>query len=274
MKTLYLSDLDGTLLRSDERCSAYTAEVINRFVGAGGLFSFATARSLVTTKKVTAGLNISFPFVSHNGAIIFAGDTGEVLFMDSFSDDEISFISKTLTELKVYPTVYSFVGSVERFSYIPRFLTPEASAFLDTRKGDPRRHEAESLEELYSGEVFNVFCKGTSELLSPVNDIFSSDSRFTSLYQKDIYSEAQFCELLPIRVSKARAASWLKDMLGCDKLVVFGDGINDLPLFMAADECYAMANAVPELKEIATAVIGSNNDDGVARWIEQNAAAR
>ena len=59
-------------------------------------------------------------------------------------------------------------------------------------------------------------------------------------------------------------------MLGCDRLVVFGDGRNDLSLFSVADECYAMSNAVPELKEIATAVIGSNDEDGVAKWLEEN----
>ncbi len=272
MKTLYLSDLDGTLLNSNERVSGYTAGVIDRFVNAGGLFSFATARSLVTTRKVTAGLDVKFPIISQNGAVIFDGDTGEILFSDSFSSDEIAFVSQTLTEMGVYPTVYSFLDSyTTRFSYIKRFLTPEAQAFLDTRKGDPRTHEAETVEELYAGDVFNIFCKGTTELLSPVNDIFSADSRFTSLYQKDIYSDAQFCELLPARVSKANAALKLKKMLGCDKLVVFGDGVNDLPLFHAADECYATANAVEEIKEIATAVIESNDDDGVAKWIEKYA---
>ena len=37
-----------------------------------------------------------------------------------------------------------------------------------------------------------------------------------------------------------------------------------------SDECYAINNAVDELKEIATGIIGSNNDDGVAKWLLQN----
>ena len=41
-------------------------------------------------------------------------------------------------------------------------------------------------------------------------------------------------------------------------------------MFEAADECYAMANADPQLKARATAVIGSNDDDGVARWLLEN----
>ena len=42
-------------------------------------------------------------------------------------------------------------------------------------------------------------------------------------------------------------------------------------LVSIADECYAVENAVPELKEIATAVIGANDSDGVAKWISENA---
>jgi hydroxymethylpyrimidine pyrophosphatase-like HAD family hydrolase len=63
----------------------------------------------------------------------------------------------------------------------------------------------------------------------------------------------------------------LKELLQCDRLVVFGDGKNDMDMFRIADECYAVENAVEELKEIATAVIGSNMVDGVANWLLEHA---
>ena len=52
MSTLYVSDLDGTLLRSNESTSEYTNHVINSLVDKGMIFSYATARSLITAKKV------------------------------------------------------------------------------------------------------------------------------------------------------------------------------------------------------------------------------
>ena len=52
LKTLYVSDLDGTLLRSDERISDFTNNVINRMTANGRLFSYATARSIITAKKM------------------------------------------------------------------------------------------------------------------------------------------------------------------------------------------------------------------------------
>lgn len=52
-KCLYVSDLDGTLLRSDETLSEYTCDVINKLTENGAFFSYATARSYLTAKKVT-----------------------------------------------------------------------------------------------------------------------------------------------------------------------------------------------------------------------------
>ena len=59
--------------------------------------------------------------------------------------------------------------------------------------------------------------------------------------------------------------------LGCDRLIVFGDGKNDIDMFQLADESYAVANAAPELKAVATGVIGSNDEDAVAKWLLEHA---
>ena len=53
--------------------------------------------------------------------------------------------------------------------------------------------------------------------------------------------------------------------------MVFGDGTNDIDMFQMADECYAVENAADELKKIATGIIGKNDDDAVARWLEEHA---
>ncbi len=62
----------------------------------------------------------------------------------------------------------------------------------------------------------------------------------------------------------------LKSMLACDKVVAFGDGKNDIAMFEVADESYAVANAVDELKDKATGIIESNEADGVAKWLLAN----
>lgn len=54
--------------------------------------------------------------------------------------------------------------------------------------------------------------------------------------------------------------------------MVFGDGKNDIDMFELADESYAVQNAHEDLKRIATSVISSNDEDGVAKWLDKNYA--
>lgn len=62
----------------------------------------------------------------------------------------------------------------------------------------------------------------------------------------------------------------VKDYVKADKVTAFGDNRNDLPLFSGTDERYAVGNAVDELKAVATKIIGSNNENSVARFIKED----
>ncbi len=88
MKTLYVTDLDGTLLRSNERTSDFTNQTINKLVDMGMVFSYATARSFKTAHKVTAGMSAEFPVIVYNGTLIVDNLTGEILISHFFDDAE------------------------------------------------------------------------------------------------------------------------------------------------------------------------------------------
>lgn len=75
---------------------------------------------------------------------------------------------------------------------------------------------------------------------------------------------------MPKQTSKSNAIKQLQTLVNCERLVVFGDGKNDIDMFQLADESYAVKNADDELKKYATAIIPSNDDDGVAKWLEHN----
>ena len=46
--------------------------------------------------------------------------------------------------------------------------------------------------------------------------------------------------------------------------------MNDIPMFRISDECYAVENACDELKELATGIIGKNDNDSVALWLAEH----
>ena len=271
MKTLYISDLDGTILQKNEAFSPYSLQTINSLIKAGLSFSYATARSEHSASIVTKGLELKLPAVLHNGVYIIDFASGKRILHNSFSHGEIKAVSDFLDSRSIYPLVYSFIDGKERKTYLRGQEKGKFKNHLGMRKADPRLREAQNSEELYEGEVFYFTCIGEEAELSPVFDQFKNNDSYNTVFQYDLYFPEYWCELMPKKATKANGILQLKELYGFEKIVCFGDGVNDIPMFEIADECYAVSNAVPELKKIATAVIESNTDDGVAKWLKNHA---
>ena len=168
MKVLYVSDLDGTLLRSDARISEYTNRVINQLTSKGMLFSYATARSYLTATKVTKGLDAKIPVITYNGAVILQNNTFEILAKNTFCQEEKEEILNELLYHGIYPIVYDYILGEEKFSYLVNKCNRATSEFLLIRKGDIRDTPVESDNELGFGYVFYFVCIDRYEKLEPL----------------------------------------------------------------------------------------------------------
>ncbi len=267
-KTLYVTDLDGTLLHSDQRVSVYSCGIINDLIARGMIFSYATARSMITARKATVELNAQMPLIVYNGTFVIDNVTGKRLISNTFSVEEAAELLDVLQTHDIAPLVYSLQSDVEKFSYNPSAVSPGLRRFLNSRRGDVRDNPVSSASDLARGEIYYFTCIDEPSKLLPVYD--SIRDRYNCMYQKDVYSDDMWLEILPKAASKASAILQVKELYGCNRIVAFGDGINDIPMFEIADECYAVANAVPELKAIASGVIDSNNEDGIAKWLREH----
>ena len=266
-KTLYVSDLDGTLLRKDQRLSPFTVETVNALAQEGMLFSYATARSNFSAGQITAALSKNIPVIVLNGTFILENGTGKRLLSNLFTREESAHILRTLMAGGVYPFVYAFVDGAERVSYSESHLSEDMHEFLGLREFDPRRRPT-TPERMFDGEIFHIVCMDSDEKLAGLYE--SLKPLFGCHYGKDMYSGKPWLEIHPKSATKANAILELKRILGCDRVICFGDGKNDISMFGIADECYAVENADPALKKIATAVIGSNEEDSVAKWLQEN----
>ena len=118
MKTLYISDLDGTLLNSEASLSEFTKETLNQLIQEGMLFTYATARSSISACAVTQGLNVKLPVIVYNGTFIKDLFNGEFLVSNYFGD-EVKDLLDDLMEHDIYPIVYSYMNQEEKFTYLP-----------------------------------------------------------------------------------------------------------------------------------------------------------
>jgi len=266
MKTLYVTDLDSTLLRSDATLSQFTIDTINSLCKRGLLFSFATARSAKTATAVTKGLVGDAPIIVYTGTFIADRNSHKRLVSNFITDEEVSAVKEAVEKFTYVPVVYSFVNDEEKFIYSSAVVRDNVMRFVKTREEDSRRFEVRGgFKEMLKGDIFYFAFMEPKEKLLPVYEYLKD--KCNCLFQPDNYTDNWFLEVMPKAATKANGALQLKEMLCADRLIVFGDGYNDMELFKVADESYAVANAVPELKEIATGVIGSCDEDAVAHWL-------
>ena len=270
MKTLYVSDLDGTLLNSNSRLSEYTVKTLNELINNGMCFSYATARSITSAAIVTQGLITNMPVITFNGIFIVNPNTGEKLSSHYFTGNQNNIIMDAIEKFSMFPLVYSYINGEEKVSWITGKENVGIRNYLDSRKGDKRLRPVSTREELYRGEPFTFICIGLRKELIDVYHYFNSLNEFSCYFQPELYREEYWLEIMPKNATKGNAIVELRDMLKCERIISFGDAINDISMFQASDECYAVENAVQELKEIATRLIGSNDSNGVAEWLKMN----
>lgn len=271
MKTLYISDLDGTLLRNDASLSPETVRVINGKIAEGMLFSYATARSFATASVVTAGLDLRLPVILNNGSFVSDSKTGTYI-ESCFLDSELTKpVISAMTRERVPVLVFAVINGRERVSWLLGNENPGINAYNNTRKGDVRLRGVSDMEALFEGDIFQFTIIGSEKEAMRFHKICNRSEHCLCGITQDTYDPAEWwLEIYRHDATKASAVEKLKRLTGADRVVSFGDNLNDLPMFDISDESYAVANAKDKLKKAASAVIGSNMEDGVAKWLEAN----
>lgn len=272
-KTLYLSDLDGTLLTPEAKLTDHSAGIINRLVEQGMLFTFATARSYVSAIKVTEKLRLQLPAAVYNGAFLVNFQTGIPMEKCILDKEKLTKLLQGVQVAGFVPLVYAIVDGEERVSWLDgrEREKPGIRAYLESRQGDKRLRPVNDYAELFAGELFYLTFIGTKGEMEEIEPLCRNDHLYSHL-QADTYNRDEYwLEAYRWDASKARALERLKDIAGADEVVCFGDNLNDLPMFQLADRCYAVEGAHPVLIAAATGVIGFNREEGVARWLAENA---
>ncbi len=271
-KTLYVSDLDGTLLGDDSLLSRGTIDTLNHIIGElGGLFTVATARTPATVVPLMHEVHATLPFIVIGGSAMWNPVTHSYEHTRGIDDATVNAVADVFDRHNIHPFIYRRHGDhlLHTHHYGP--LSPQEEHFVTERRHLPLkkfflddrdyRHSHDEALLIFS---LNKYCV----LKDIADDLKASVPTCSVMVYHDIFDPSEgYLEIFTSGTSKAAAIRKLARELGARRVVVFGDNRNDIAMMQAADYSVAVSNAFPEVKAAASEVIGPNTADSVPLWI-------
>ena len=248
MIKMIVTDLDDTLFRTDKSISKYTIDIIKKVRKMGIKTIFATARG--DTTKVLVPYDLFDGYVLTNGANAYIDN--KLIYESRISSDVFKpFLQKLSNEkLKVAAQIegihYANFNVKEKWSDLDNFIITD---YLNI-----------------SGNADKLYA-----IIENVNQIDIIKSNLP----KDLYLKVSKDNLAMIMHKDATKSIGISKIANkfniCkDEILAFGDDTNDEDMLLNSGISVAMGNALDEIKIIADHICDTNDNDGVARWLEDN----
>lgn len=269
IKTLYISDLDGTLLNSKMEISEFSVNKLNELISKGLNFTIATARTSATALHLLNEVNLNLPIILMNGVCVFDFVNKKFIKVEKIQKSSIENLFNILKKYNKTGFLYT-INDDKLLTYYERLETKHQTDFYKQRveQFGKKFIKVESFFECVDNNNVYFSVADTKENLNNIYFELKNDKYLNVEFYRDIYNQDfWYLEVCSSTASKYSAVKFLKESLQFDKVVCFGDNLNDLSMFRASDECYAVSNAKEQVKDAANDVIESNNDDGVVKFL-------
>ena len=254
MPRLILLDLDDTLLRSDKTISAYSVRVLRACQAQGILVAFATARGETNIRPFVEQVRPDI-VVSSGGAMIRFH--GEVIDAQMFTAEETAALLTAGLRMMGSDCLIT-VDTPD--AYYGNYAA-DATGLL-TGWGEVIPADFAAFREPALKICLNLPEDGVARTIASA--VLGCDwLRFTG---------GQWYKFTKAKVTKESAAARLSELLGITPtdMIAFGDDYSDIGLLRYCGTGVAVANAIPEVKAVADAVVGAQDEDGPAVWLERN----
>jgi Cof subfamily protein (haloacid dehalogenase superfamily) len=268
----FVTDLDGTLLRSDGTLSKYTQHILSTVIEAGHTITFATARGLVSAWHRVNGVPWPAPVIVYNGALVMDPGTGEILWGRFLAADVGGPLLELGERLGSQALVFGIDGEGHERIWHQANPTPGIGQFLVSRAGDPRLKERPRLQLDPNTHPlmlsFIVPEADAHELKAAVQADFGKVVQVhmtPDTYQRSYW----FVEVSHPHADKGEALKAWASLMGLDvgNITAFGDNLNDLSLFKTAGHAVAVASGHPDVIRLADDTAPPNDLDGVAQYL-------
>jgi Cof subfamily protein (haloacid dehalogenase superfamily) len=268
MSDLYISDLDGTLLSSEGKLSQYTIERINNLIAEGLQFTIATARGIDSVEKILEPLNIELPIILNNGLFIYDSKNKKVLRSHCIEKGIALEIHDILLDYGIEPIVRTEECNSFKL-YYKKLQNNTIEEFINDKKKSKDIECIKSKKFRYDdSKVLSIFTLGSKEKLKDAAKFLTSKYNLGIDFYKDSYNDSYWLEINPLKATKGEAALILKDKFSFNKIISFGDNLNDLSMFRVSDRSHGMINGNLSIREHVSKIIGSNDENSVVKEIE------
>jgi Cof subfamily protein (haloacid dehalogenase superfamily) len=258
---LIATDLDGTLVRTDDTVSAYTHEVLDRVRAAGIRIVAATGRGPRLTSLTRNDIRVAdFLVLAQGGWVLDLEDSRylrQARLPGKALGEALGALESVAGPLSVMFEALEHDDSPLWGDYDPTWRYPVTV-------------ESRTRTECLGGEVIKAFARSfalnVDELLAFAQRVVPPDLATVTQAGLD------YVEICPAGVDKGTGLSVVAEAVGVDPsdVLVFGDMPNDLPMFAWAGwGRVAVANAHPSLLAVADDVTLTNDQDGVAVYLDR-----
>lgn len=267
MSCLFVSDLDGTLLNNQIKISENSVDAINQAISKGALFTVATARSFVSASELTKKININAPVILMNGVFIYDIKNHKYIKYEQINKNDAKHIIDLINKHNQKGRMFGFDGK-RLIAYTQNNCE---HTFAEDIENEYRKIVITDnlMEKFNENPIVSFVLINSFENLKPIFMDIRDNKNLSCCFYEDVYKpEIFWLEIYSNNVNKANAVKFVKEYCLAQKLVAFGDNLNDIEMLKFADEGVAVANAVKDAKNASDKVLDlTNNEDAVAKYI-------
>lgn len=276
--TLYVTDLDGTLLDADSRVSERSVTLLNEAIDLGVDFTVATARTPATVAGLLREVNMKLPAIVMTGSAMWDFNSHKYSNLKFLQQSTALKLKEIYCEEGLPVFIYTLKDHKIEILHLGEFSTLEEK-FISERAKTTFKHFAEpccgkELAEPLDNVLLFYAMQPTADVERVYNRVKTIED-INPVYYHDIFgAETGILEVFSQTASKASAIKTLAAELGKTRIVAFGDNVNDLPMLNVATHSVAVGNAIEEVRNAADEVIGKNTENAVAEWILADVKSR